>query len=201
MTKLPRKLLAVGLVCTLLLSACNKVENTPNPKNNSTPSNQTSESLSTTYTQQCLSQSPDYESEWLIDPTREFEDITEADFKPEVTIDFEQYKEGFFDDEIITKINETLEAIVLQDKEKFLKHLHKDYAEYAQDSFFFTEVNTQYMFYDLGTLEKYTIDNLERIIVGVQLAKKSSDNSIDNTMIMFTFNKNKEDQWSIANID
>ncbi|MNC57807.1 hypothetical protein D3C75_1074910 [compost metagenome] len=57
------------------------------------------------------------------------------------------------------------------------------------------------MFYDLGTLEKYTIDNIERINVGVQLAKKSSDNAIFNTMIMFTFNKNKEGQWEIANID
>lgn len=196
---LPRRLLIVGLISTLLLSSCGNKKTTNHSINEKKSTDVTSQSVDTPITQQNSPKDP--EPEWLIDPTREFEDITEADFKPEVAIDFEQYKEGFFNDEIIIKINETLKAIVAQDKEKFLKHLHEDYAKYAQNSSLFAEENAQYMFYDLGTLEKYTIDNLERINVGVQLAKKSSDNSIDNTMIMFTFNKNKEDQWGIANID
>ncbi|MNW25598.1 hypothetical protein D3C74_23430 [compost metagenome] len=193
----PRRLFAVGIVGLFLLTACGKEDNTNTSNNNPETNKPVSQQPSHIHTQQDSPKDP--EPEQLIDSsTKEFKEITEDEFKPEVSIDFEPYKNSFFDDEIITKLNETLEAVIAQDKEKFQAHLQK---EYARDTLFFDDEKAQYMFYDLDILEKLTIDGRERINVGVRFAKKSMDNSIHNTGLTFFFTKNKEGQWGIANID
>lgn len=192
-----RRVLAIGIVGLMLVAACGKEDSTYTSSTNPKTSKPANQPPSDPHTQQYTSN--DSAPEQLIDPsTKEFKEITEAEFKPEVSIDFEAYKKSFFDDEIITKLKETLEAVIAQDKEKFQTHLQSGY---NLDSLFFDDKDAQYMFYDLDILEKLTIDGRERIHVGVRYAKKSSDGSIYNTGNTVFFTKNKEGQWRIANID
>lgn len=68
------------------------------------------------------------------------------------------------------------------------------------DTLFFSE-EKKYMFHDVEFIQKLIIDDRVRINVLIRYAEKSSDNVIRNTSTMFTFTKNKEGQWGIANID
>ena len=192
-----RRVLAVGIVGLMLVTACGQEASTDTSSTNPEASKPANQPPSDPHTQQDTSNDP--APEQLIDPsTKEFKEITETEFKPEVSIDFEAYKKSFFDEEIITKLKETLEAVIAQDKEKFQAHLQSGY---NLDSLFFDDKDAQYMFYDLDILEKLTIDGRERIHVGVRYAKKSSDGFIYNTGNTVFFTKNKEGQWGIANID
>lgn len=95
-------------------------------------------------------------------------------------------------------LNSTLKAVIDQDKEGFGKYIHKPY---SLDSLFFSEEKNKYMFYDVEFIQKLIIDDRVRINVLIRYAEKSSNIVISNTNIMFTFTKNKEGLWGIANID
>ncbi|MBT2290402.1 hypothetical protein J7E73_14875 [Paenibacillus albidus] len=177
-----RGILSLCLVGALLLSACGKSDDTDTLSNSE-------ESSSTT------SQVP----EKLIGPEgKEIKEITAADFKKGVFIDFDQYKQSFFNDDIISKFKGNIEAVVKKDKEKFKENLSEDS---RGETFFFSEEDVQFMFYDLDTLEKHTINGREEIQVGVRFARKYSDGSIENQGITYFFTKNKEGKWDIENID
>lgn len=191
------RLLIVCIFGSLLISGCSteKALNTPET---SSPKNQV-KILDKNKEQPSSPKSTEPESQVLVDnTTKESREITTTNFKPQVSVNLEQYKESFFNDEIINMLNSTLEAVIDQDKEKFNKYIHQGN---SLDSLFFSEEKNKYMFYDVEFIQKLIIDDRVRINVLIRYAEKSSDNVISNTNIMFTFTKNKEGQWGIANID
>lgn len=191
------KILIVCIFGSLLVSGCSmeKALNTSQP---STQKNQV-KILDENKEQPSSPKSNEPESQVLLDnSTKEFREITKTNFKPQVVVNLEQYKESFFNDEIINMLNSTLKAVVDQDKENFNKYI---YQPNTLDSLFFSEEKNKYMFYDVEFIQKLIIDDRVRINVLIRYAEKSSDNVIRNTSIMFTFTKNKEGQWGIANID
>lgn len=203
MKVLSRSLLYLCMVGALLLSACGKEAPTSTPKNNAESSNQTSQTPSANATQQSQPKSPNNsqpDSETLIDPaTKEIKDITEADFKQGIFIDFKQFAKSFFNNDIISKLKENLQAVVAQDKEEFGKYLQE--GGYSVETVFFSEKGIQFMFYDLDSLKKVSVDGIERIEVGIRYATKVPDGHIQNQGISYSFTKDNEGEWSIANID
>lgn len=191
------RLLIVCIFGSLLVSGCSteKALNTSEPN---TQKNQVN-ILDKNKEQPTSPKSKEPESQVLLDnSTKESREITKNNFKPQVAVNLEQYKESFFNDEIINMLNSTLKAVVDQDKENFNKYI---YQPNTLDSLFFSEEKNKYMFYDVEFIQKLIIDDRVRINVLIRYAEKSSDNTISNTNIMFTFTKNKEGQWGIANID
>lgn len=191
------RLLIVCIFGCLLISGCSTEKALITPET-STQKNQV-KILDKNKEQPSSPKSTEPESQVLVDnTTKESREITTTNFKPQVSVNLEQYKESFFNDEIINMLNSTLEAVIDQDKEKFNKYIHQGN---SLDSLFFSEEKNKYMFYDVEFIQKLIIDDRVRINVLIRYAEKSSDNVISNTNIMFTFTKNKEGQWGIANID
>ncbi|QUL55720.1 hypothetical protein KDC22_03880 [Paenibacillus tritici] len=189
MKNLTRGILSLCLIGALLLSACGKADD-------STTSEESGTILPTTPTPATNSPA---DSEKLIDPaTKEVKEIAEADFTKGVFINFDPYQKSFFDDDIISKFNGNIEAVVEQDGEKFKEHLHEGS---RGETYFFSEEGVQFMFYDLDLLEKLTVHGREQIRVGVQYAKKMADGTIQNQGITYFFTKNKAGEWGIENID
>lgn len=186
----------------LLASACAQDENTGAISNAEEAANPTSQAPSASEVQPNSPEktnSTSAESETLIDPaTLTIKDVTEADFKSGVFIDFDSFQKSFFNDDIISKLKRNLEAVVAQDQEKFAADLDENFSRH---SVFFDKQNVQYMFYDLDTLKKVDLDGRVQIQVGVRFAVKDSEGKVENTGLTFFFVKNKEDQWKIANID
>ncbi|WP_343262409.1 hypothetical protein [Paenibacillus hubeiensis] len=186
----------------LLVSACANDENTEALSNAEEAANPTSQAASAnkTFTGQAKeADHPTESTETLIDAaTRTINDVTEAGFEAGVLIDFDSFKKSFFNDDIITKLKSNLEAVVAQDQEKFAEHLHESYSRH---SVFFDKQNVQYMFYDLDTIKKVTMDGRVQIQVGVRFALQDSEGNVENSGLTYFFVKNKEDQWKIANID
>ncbi|WP_339275993.1 hypothetical protein MKY59_03405 [Paenibacillus sp. FSL W8-0426] len=186
----------------LLVSACANDENTEALSNAEEAANPTSQAASAnkTFTGQAKeADHPTEATETLIDAaTRTINDVTEADFEAGVLIDFDSFKKSFFNDDIITKLKSNLEAVVAQDQEKFAEHLHESYSRH---SVFFDKQNVQYMFYDLDTIKKVTMDGRVQIQVGVRFALQDSEGNVENSGLTYFFVKNKEDQWKIVNID
>ncbi|MFB5677055.1 hypothetical protein ACE3NQ_06350 [Paenibacillus terreus] len=191
MKNLARGILSLCLIGTLLLSACGKSDDTDTLSNSEEPTNTTSPAPSTNNTPT--------NTESLIDPVEQeaIKDITAADFKKGVFIDFDKYKGRFFDENIISKLKNNLESVVENNKEKFKENLNKESLESIREGFFYTNESDQFMFYDLDLIEK--VD--EQIRVGVRFAKKSSDGSIENQGITYFFTKNETGEWGIENID
>ncbi|SDM30153.1 hypothetical protein SAMN05428961_11330 [Paenibacillus sp. OK060] len=196
MKNLSRGILSLCLIGALLLSACGKSDETDNLSNSEEPSNTTSQTPSTS-----APQSTDTHTESLIDSADKeaIKDITAADFKKGVFIDFDKYKGSFFEENIISKVSNNLESVVENNNEKFKENLNKESLESIKDSFYYRNVDDQFMFYDLDLLEK--LDQPEQIRVGVRFARKSSEGSIENQGITYFFTKNKDGEWGIENID
>lgn len=191
------RILIVCIFGSLLISGCS-IEKALNTSEPSTPKNQV-KILDGNKEQSSSPKSNEPESQVLLDnSTKEFREITKTNFKPQVAVNLEQYKESFFNDEIINMLNSTLKAVIDQDKENFNKYIHQPN---TLDTLFFSEEKNQYMFYEVEFIQKLIIDDRVRINVLIRYAEKSSDNVIRNTSTMFTFTKNKEGQWGIANID
>lgn len=193
MKNLSRGILSLCLIGALLLSACGKSDDTDTLSNSEEPTNTTSTAPSTNNTPT--------NTESLIEPAEKevIKDITAADFKKGVSIDFDKYKGSFFDDNIISKLRNNLESVVENNKEKFKENLNKESLESIREGFYYTNESDQFMFYDLDLIEK--VDQPEQIRVGVRFAKKSSDGSIENQGITYFFTKNEAGEWGIGNID
>lgn len=193
MKNLSRGILSLCLIGALLLSACGKSDDTDTLSNSEEPTNTTSPSPSTNNTPTNI--------ESLIEPAEKeaIKDITAADFKKGVSIDFDKYKGSFFDENIISKLRNNLESVVENNKEKFKENLNKESLESIREGFYYTKESDQFMFYDLDLIEK--VDQPEQIRVGVRFAKKSSDGSIENQGITYFFTKNETGEWGIENID
>lgn len=189
--------LVVIILGVLLITGCS-TEKALNNSEQSTPKNQVN-ILDKNKEQPSSPKSKEPESQVLLDnSTKESKEITKTNFKPQVAVNLEQYKESFFNDEIINMLNSTLKAVIDQNKENFNKYIHEGN---SLDSLFFSQEKNKYMFYDVEYIQKLIIDDRVRINVLIRYAEKSSDNVISNTNTMFTFTKNKEGQWGIANID
>ncbi|WP_063568374.1 hypothetical protein [Paenibacillus sp. O199] len=193
MKNLTHGILSLCLIGTLLLSACGKSNDADSLSNSEEPSNTTSQSAPSTNTPS------DIES--LIEPgeNEAIKDITTADFKEGVSIDFDKYEGSFFDKNIISKLNNNLQSVVENNKEKFKENLNKESLESIREGFYYTNESDQFMFYDLDLIEKR--DQPEQIRVGVRFAKKSSDGNIENQGITYFFTKNEAGEWGIENID
>ncbi|RAR42743.1 hypothetical protein [Paenibacillus sp. MDMC362] len=193
MKNLSRGILSLCLIGALLLSACGKSDDTDTLSNSEEPTNTTSPAPSTNNTPT--------NTESLIETAEKeaIKDITAADFKKGVSIDFDKYKGSFFDENIIPKLRKNLESVVENNKEKFEENLNKESLESIREGFYYTNESDQFMFYDLDLIEK--VDQPEQIRVGVRFAKKSSDGSIENQGITYFFTKNEAGEWSIENID
>ncbi|MCG7376330.1 hypothetical protein MH215_04950 [Paenibacillus sp. ACRSA] len=211
MKKLSHGILSICVSGAVLLSACGHTDdperttigeaiNGSSPNTNQVPSTQEEPMNAITTSTDAI---PD--SEQLIDPAhKEISDITVEDFKQGVFIDFDQYKQSFFDDEIISKFKGNIEAVVEKNPEKFKENLNKDSAATNKYHSYYineSEKGKEFMFYDLDILEKVNIDEREQIRVGVRFAQKSSDGRIDNTGITYFFTKNQDGEWGIENID
>lgn len=211
MKKLSRGMLSICVSGVVLLSACGHTDDPDrttireatdgsSPNTNQTPSTQDEQTNSISTSTDAI---PD--SEQLIDPAhKEISDITVDDFKQGVFIDFDQYKQSFFDDEIISKFKGNIEAVVEKNPEKFNENLNKESAATNKYHSYYineSEKGKEFMFYDLDILEKVNIDEREQIRVGVRFAQKSSDGRIDNTGITYFFTKNQDSEWGIENID
>lgn len=194
MRNLTRSILSSCLIGLSLLSACGK-----SPADNGTVSNSEKSSNSTSQTAPSTDNPIKIES--LIEPGDKdaIKEITETDFKEGVTIDFDSYKGSFFDEKIISKLNNNLQSVVENNKEKFKENLNKESLESIREGFYYTNENDQFMFYDLDLIEKR--DQPEQIRVGVRFAKKSSDGNIENQGITYFFTKNEAGEWGIENID
>lgn len=193
MKNLSRGILSLCLIGALLLSACVKSDDTDTLSNSEEPINTTSPAPSTNNTPTNV--------ESLIEPAEKevIKDITAADFKNGVSIDFDKYKGSFFDENIISKLRKNLESVVENNKEKFKENLNKESLESIREGFYYTNESDQFMFYDLDLIEK--VDQPEQIRVGVRFAKKSSDGSIEDQGITYFFTKNEAGEWGIENID
>ncbi|MEX3620662.1 hypothetical protein [Paenibacillus glucanolyticus] len=193
MKNLSRGILSLCLIGALLLSACGKSDDTDTVSNSKEPTTTTSLAPSTNNTPT--------DTESLIEPAEQeaIKDITAADFKKGVSIDFDKYKGSFFDDNIISKLRNNLESVVENNKERFKENLNKESLESIREGFYYTNESDQYMFYDLDLIEK--VDQPEQIRVGVRFAKKSSDGSVENQGITYFFTKNEAGEWGIENID
>lgn len=126
-------------------------------------------------------------------------DITAADFKKGVYINFDKYKSSFFDEKIISKLSNNLESVVENNEKKFKQNLNKKSLESIREGFYYKNTADQFMFYELDLLEK--LDHPEQIRAGVRFARKSSDGSIENQGITYFFTKNEKGEWGIENID
>ncbi len=211
MKKLSRGILSICVSGAVLLSACGHTDDADRttireatagstPNTNQAPSTQEEPTNSISASTDAIS-----DSERLIDPAhKEIKDITADDFKRGVFIDFDQYKQSFFDDEIISKFKGNIEAVVENNPEKFKENLNKDSAATNKYHFYYTSVNEEgreFMFYDLDILEKININQREQIRVGVRFAQKDPDGRVDNTGITYFFTKNPDGEWGIENID
>lgn len=190
---LSRGILSLCLIGALLLSACGKSDDTDTLSNSKEPIDTTSPAPSTNNTPT--------NAESLIKPAEKetIKDITAADFKKGISIDFDKYKGSFFDENIITKLRNNLESVVENNKEKFKENLNKESLESIREGFYYTNESDQFMFYDLDLIEK--VDQPDQIRVGVRFAKKTSDGSIENQGITYFFTKNEAGEWGIENID
>jgi hypothetical protein len=186
-------ILSLCLIGALLLPACGKADDNYSLSNSEKPSNITSEAPSTNITPTNI--------ESLIEPAEieEIKDITAAEFKKGVYIDFDKYKSSFFDEKIISKLRNNLESIVENNEEKFKRNLNNKSLESIREGFYYKNTADQFMFYELDLLEK--LDHPEQISVGVRFVRKSSDGSIENQGVTYFFTKNKKDEWGIENID
>jgi|GEM_PF-4406055 len=186
-------ILSLCLIGALLLPACGKADDNYSLSNSEKPSNITSEAPSTNITPKNI--------ESLIEPAEieEIKDITAAEFKKGVYIDFDKYKSSFFDEKIISKLRNNLESIVENNEEKFKRNLNNKSLESIREGFYYKNTADQFMFYELDLLEK--LDHPEQISVGVRFVRKSSDGSIENQGVTYFFTKNKKDEWGIENID
>ncbi|WP_413372517.1 hypothetical protein [Paenibacillus taichungensis] len=186
-------ILSLCLIGALLLSACGKSDDYNTLSNSEKPSNTTSKAPSTNITPTNI--------ESLIGPAEieEIKDITAAEFKKGVNINFDKYKSSFFDEKIISKLSNNLEAVVENNEEKFKQNLNKQSLESIREGFYYKNTADQFMFYELDLLEK--LDHPEQIRVGVRFVRKSSDGSIENQGITYFFTKNEKGEWGIENID
>ncbi|MGX1828645.1 hypothetical protein ACWIE6_10345 [Paenibacillus taichungensis] len=186
-------ILSLCLIGALLLPACGKADDNYSLSNSGKPSNITSEPPSTNITRTNI--------ESLIGPgeIEEIKDITAAEFKKGVYIDFDKYKSSFFDEKIISKLRNNLESIVENNEEKFKRNLNNKSLESIREGFYYKNTADQFMFYELDLLKK--LDHPEQISVGVRFVRKSSDGSIENQGVTYFFTKNKKDEWGIENID
>ncbi|MCM3172111.1 hypothetical protein [Paenibacillus sp. MER 99-2] len=211
MKKLSRGILSICVSGVVLLSACGHTDDPDrttireatdesSPNTNQAPSTQEEQTNSISASTDAIS-----DSEQLIDPAhKQIKEITADDFKQGVYIDFDQYKQSFFDDEIISKFKGNIEAVVENNPEKFKENLNKDSAATNKYHFYYTsesEEGQEFMFYDLDIIEKININQREQIRVGVRFAQKNQDGRIDNTGITYFFTKNQDGEWGIENID
>ncbi|CAM2872115.1 hypothetical protein P4H27_14600 [Paenibacillus taichungensis] len=186
-------ILSLCVIGALVLSTCGKADDNYSLSNSEKPSNITSEAPSTNITPTNI--------ESLIEPAEieEIKDITGAEFKKGVYINFEKYKSNFFDEKIISMLNNNLESIVENNEEKFKQNLNNKSLKSIREGFYYKNTADQFMFYELDLLEK--LDHPEQISVGVRFVRKSSDGSIENQGITYFFTKNKKGEWGIENID
>ncbi|KGP81746.1 MULTISPECIES: hypothetical protein [unclassified Paenibacillus] len=193
MKNLSYGILSLCLIGILLLSACGKSHDNNTLSNNEKPNNTTSQVPSTNITPTNI--------ERLIGLTEieAIKDITAADFKKGVYINFDKYKSSFFDEKIISKLSNNLESVVENNEKKFKQNLNKKSLESIRERFYYKNTADQFMFYELDLLEK--LDHPEQIRAGVRFARKSSYGSIENQGITYFFTKNEEGEWGIENID
>lgn len=193
MKNLSYGILSLCLIGVLLLSACGKSHDNNTLSNNEKPNNTTSQIPSTNITPTNI--------ERLIGLTEieAIKDITAADFKKGVYINFDKYKSSFFDEKIISKLSNNLESVVENNEKKFKQNLNKKSLESIRERFYYRNTADQFMFYELDLLEK--LDHPEQIRAGVRFARKSSDRSIENQGITYFFTKNEKGEWGIENID
>ncbi|KOY12708.1 hypothetical protein [Paenibacillus xylanivorans] len=186
-------ILSLCLIGALLLSACGKSDENNSLNNSQKPNSTTSKAPSTNIT------STNIES--LIGPAEieAIKDITAADFKKGVYINFDKYKSSFFDEKIISKLSNNLESVVENNEKNFKQNLNKKSLESIREGFYYKNTADQFMFYELDLLEK--LDHPGQIRAGVRFARKSSDGSIENQGITYFFTKNEKGVWGIENID
>ncbi|MDQ0171477.1 hypothetical protein [Paenibacillus tundrae] len=211
MKKLSHGILSICVSGAVLLSACGHTDdperttigeaiNGSSPNTNQVPSTQEEPMNAIKTSTDAIS-----DSEQLIDPAhKEIKGITADEFKRGVFIDFDQYKQSFFDNEIISKFTGNIEAVVENNPEKFKENLNKDSAATNKYHFYYTsesEEGREFMFYDLDILEKVNINQREQIRVGVRFAQKDPDGRVDNTGITYFFTKNQVGECGIENID
>ncbi|WP_440114491.1 hypothetical protein [Paenibacillus sp. QZ-Y1] len=107
MKNLTRRILSLCLIGTLLLSACGKSDDTYNDTlfNSEEPSNSMSQPTPSTNAPTKIDS--------LIEPGESAanKDITPANFKEGVSIDFITYKDNFFDENIISKLSNNLSRL------------------------------------------------------------------------------------------
>ncbi|MNW25933.1 hypothetical protein D3C74_26890 [compost metagenome] len=191
-----RGVVSLSLIGILLLTACGATEKSNIEEQHG---NVTTQQTAETTPSQNVPDTPAHK-ESLIDPaSKEPNDITSANFKPGIFIEFENYKRSFFNDDFISKLNGAFQAVVDQNESNFKEYLNNEPVELIAHNLYFSNKKELFMFYDLDLLER--LNEPEQIRVGVRYAKKSIDGDVQNEAFTFFFTKNKQGEWGIENID